>query len=201
MKKLINSSSLLCSSRRLPSCLVLHTKMSTGRPRSLSPKLSENVSSSSCLSANFIWGRIFDTVKTTVDNCHQCHLVKTPKHLQPPPQQLPAPACRFNSVHIDLIGPLPESQGFKYLLTCCDCFTRWLEAIPFSSIDSTTFTSGSAGLASQLTLSLTVAYSSPAVPSPLHLHTQTTISPLCRCYTGLPALSLDSSLTSPSLTV
>ena len=38
VKKLISSSSLSCSSRRVPSGLVLHTGMSSGRPRIIVPK-------------------------------------------------------------------------------------------------------------------------------------------------------------------
>ena len=38
VKKLINSSSLSCSSRQLPSRLILHTKMSTGKPRIIVPE-------------------------------------------------------------------------------------------------------------------------------------------------------------------
>ena len=45
---------------------------------------------------------------------------------------------RFDQVHIDLVGPLPSSNGFTYLLTCIDHFTRWPEAISLANITADT---------------------------------------------------------------
>ena len=39
---------------------------------------------------------------------------------------------------MDLVGPLPPSQGFKYLFTIVDRFTRWPEAIPLKTTDAKT---------------------------------------------------------------
>ena len=43
------------------------------------------------------------------------------------------PQRHFNHIHVDLVGPLPPSNGFTYLLMVVDRFTRWPEAIPLSN--------------------------------------------------------------------
>ena len=38
------------------------------------------------------------------------------------------PDRRFEFIHLDIVGPLPESFGHKYILTIYDRCSRWIEA-------------------------------------------------------------------------
>ena len=106
VKALINSPGLSCTSRSLPSGNILHYNTSTSKPRIIIPmSLREKVvkqfhdihhpsirSTRRLVSTSFVWGRVAATMKDVVNQCHSCHLVKTPKKLQRPPGQLPTPA-------------------------------------------------------------------------------------------------------------
>lgn len=49
------------------------------------------------------------------------------------------PSVSFDHVHIDLVvGPLPHSDTYRYILSCVDRFSRWLEATPITDINTTT---------------------------------------------------------------
>ena len=51
-----------------------------------------------------------------------------------PLSTLPVPDARFQQIHLDIVGPLPPSRGFSYLLICIDQFSRWPEAFPMTDI-------------------------------------------------------------------
>ena len=54
---------------------------------------------------------------------------------------------RFSHLHVDLVGPLPPSGGFRYLFTIIDRTTRWIEVIP---LDKTTAVNCAAALFASL---------------------------------------------------
>ena len=67
-------------------------------------------------------------------SCNACQISKIHRHVRTPLVDRPLPDDRFLSLHLDIVGPLPESQGRSYLLTIMDRFSRWLEAIPMTTV-------------------------------------------------------------------
>ena len=66
--------------------------------------------------------------------CLQCQKAKVQRHTITPLAKFATPDARFDNIHLDIVGPLPPSRGYSYILTCSDRFTRWPEAIPITNI-------------------------------------------------------------------
>ena len=84
----------------------------------------------SLVTSRFVWPSINIDVRKWARSCLQCQRAKIHRHTTAPLATFVTPDARFDRVHVDLVGPLPPSNGCVYLLTCVDCFTRWPEAIP-----------------------------------------------------------------------
>ncbi|GFU01812.1 hypothetical protein TNCV_1523181 [Trichonephila clavipes] len=63
-----------------------------------------------------------------VKNCPDCIKYKASNQKPSGLLQTPVPAQRFETLAIDLFGPLPESKdGKRWILTIEDCTTKWVE--------------------------------------------------------------------------
>ncbi|XP_035764445.1 uncharacterized protein LOC118454313 [Neolamprologus brichardi] len=121
--------------------------VSTGRPRPVVPvswrrRVFDSVHALShpgvraavkLVSSKFVWPGLRKSVKEWASACIPCQRAKVHKHTKAPLEQFFIPGKRFDHVHVDLVGPLPQSKGFTHLLTVVDRTTRWLEAVPLAS--------------------------------------------------------------------
>ena len=75
-----------------------------------------------------------------VNECINCLHAKMQHHTKSYVESISAPADRFQTVHIDVVGPLPlaaipsqnQSLPFRCLLTSAHRATCWAEAIPIN---------------------------------------------------------------------
>ncbi|XP_061913889.1 uncharacterized protein K02A2.6-like [Entelurus aequoreus] len=124
--------------------------VSTGRPRPVVPvdwrrRVFDAIHSLShpgvrasvkLVGAKFVWPGLRKDVRQWAAACVACQRANVHRHTKAALEPFPIPVRRFDHVHVDLVGPLPPSQGYTHLLTMVDRTTRWPEAVPLSSTAS-----------------------------------------------------------------
>lgn len=90
------------------------------------------------ITQRFVWPSIKKDSRTWARACLQCQRAKITRHISAPIGKFAATSARFEHIHVDLVGPLPVSRGFRYLLTCVDRYSRWPEAFPTENIEAST---------------------------------------------------------------
>ena len=74
------------------------------------------------LQRRFVWKNMKKNIRDWVKCCVSCQKDKIIRHNKSPLGQFSIPSGRFENLHVDLVGPLPSSNGCRYLLTVVDRF-------------------------------------------------------------------------------
>lgn len=83
------------------------------------------------LAARYYWSRLWDDTQRFVKQCFTCQQEKARRHVTPTEHTRSISATQpFEAIALDYIGPLPQSEDFKYILVIVDVFTRWAITVP-----------------------------------------------------------------------
>ena len=88
------------------------------------------------VASKYVWENMNRDVTAWTRSCVPCQRSKVHRHTAQTPAHFLPPDSRFSHVQIDLVGPLPESNGCRFLLTAMDRFTRWCDTIPLQPSDA-----------------------------------------------------------------
>jgi len=129
---------------------------------------------------------------------HACQSSKIQTHIRAPLERFSVPQRQFDHIHVDLVGPLPPSNGFTHLLTVVNRFSCWPEAIP---LNDTTATGCAQALASHWIARFGIPIDVIRQRCPIHLTAMDSYCPVVRYpappHHSLPPSALRTRLTGP----
>ncbi|CAL9024107.1 unnamed protein product [Prunus brigantina] len=83
------------------------------------------------LSVGYYWPTMKNDAYNFVKRCHTCQVHANLSHKPPTLLQDMRTPWPFHTWGLDLIGTIhPPSDGYIWILTATECFTKWAEAVP-----------------------------------------------------------------------
>ena len=92
------------------------------------------------LKRQYYWPSMTTDVQSYCKSCVSCHSAKTNRRTQPAKLGVTPPSYGpWETVHTDLVGPLPETnEGFRWILLIVCAFTKFVELIPLKDTTAET---------------------------------------------------------------
>ena len=82
------------------------------------------------ITGQFFWPGMNLNIMNWVKYCPKCQSCKISRHNRARLCNFPSCSTRFHTIHMDLVGPLPRSFGFSYILTTRERVTGFTVAVP-----------------------------------------------------------------------
>ena len=87
---------------------------------------------------HFVWPHMKKEVREFAQTCLPCQRNKVIRHNKAPIHNIPMPSMKFVKMAVDIVGPLPPCEGYRYILTFIDMFSCFPDAIPLKDVKAET---------------------------------------------------------------
>ena len=89
------------------------------------------------MKSKYHWPRMHQAIHDYIHHCDTCQRIKRDTHAHPPPLTPLPTDGRFERWHMDFLKLHKTKDGYQYVLVIVDSFTKWIEAFPMKTQEST----------------------------------------------------------------